>query len=209
MCALQISAKTLGIVARCIIAFRRCCEVSHCGRTRTYRAHGVKGSKPPAAVACSGKAVMTAPGACTMARVFSFREKRYFVLYLSCVHRALFALVAAERDSDTSQDARDDGWLSAACDGAAGGCSQGCRKALCRLDLASYTERSSNPSAFVAVCARSFYLGSSWSSTKSARARYATKRARDGAEWVKMPLDIHRTRREPRVILWQPIPSFD
>lgn len=26
----------------------------------------------------------------------------------SCMHRALFALVAAERDSDTSQDARDE-----------------------------------------------------------------------------------------------------
>lgn len=39
----------------------------------------------------------------------------------------------------------------------------------CRLHFASYTERSSNPSAFVAVWARSFYLGSSWSSTKSTR----------------------------------------
>lgn len=43
------------------------------------------------------------------------------------MHRALFALVAAERDSDTSQDARDEAGSG---DGAAGGCSQGCRKAL-------------------------------------------------------------------------------
>jgi len=43
------------------------------------------------------------------------------------MHRALFVLVAAERDSDTSQDARDEVGSG---DGAAGGCSQGCRKAL-------------------------------------------------------------------------------
>ncbi|KYM85806.1 hypothetical protein ALC53_04391 [Atta colombica] len=72
------------------------------------------------------------------------------------MHRALFALVVAERDSDTSQDARDEADSG---DGAARGCSQGCRKALPVVSLASYTERSSNPSVFVAVCARSFYLG--------------------------------------------------
>lgn len=51
----------------------------------------------------------------------------------------------------------------------------------CRLHLATYTERSSNPNAFVAVCARSFYLGSSWSSTKSPGV-FTTKHAHSNTE---------------------------
>lgn len=63
------------------------------------------------------KAVMTAPGACTMgAHVFVPRKaliSPYSYRPVRAFARALFALVATERDSDTSQDARDDGWLAA------------------------------------------------------------------------------------------------
>jgi len=139
------------------------------GRTcSTYRNRRIKGSNCQR-LCVFRKAVMAARGR-TIGTCFRSAKSANLLYFIdSCMHRALFALVAAERDSDTSQDARDEAGSG---DGAAGGCSQGCRKALPVVSLASYTERSSNPSVFVAVCARSFYLDSSWSSTKSTRLQW-------------------------------------
>jgi len=52
--------------------------------------------------------------------------------------------------------------LAAAADGAAGGCSQGCRKALPIVSRELYRAVVEPTSVFVAVCARSFHLGSSY-----------------------------------------------
>jgi len=148
---LLISAK-IGIVAL-HYRVRCCCEISHCSRTCTYRSHRIKGSS---CLCVFRKAVM-------IARAYNGHRKALIHLILSTRACIVHCLRWTRRRGIVTRHRMHATRLAAALEVAV--------KAVerhCRLHLSSYTERSSNSSAFVAVCARSFYLGLSWPNRRRA-----------------------------------------
>lgn len=89
--------------------------------------------------------------------VYSAKNLLIRIQVSNSVHVHAFAIIVAERDSDTSQDARDKAGgeersrLQSRLQKGAAGC----------ISRAIPSRSSTPSSAFVAVCARSFYLGSS------------------------------------------------